>query len=306
MNLVNTDLNLLYGLHALLEESNVTRAGERLGVGQPTMSATLARLRRHYGDDLLVRVGREYELTPLARALLPQVRRTVTMMERALGRAAPFDPVTDHRTFTVALSDFARLELADRFARLCEAAPSIGLFLQPLPTQPVQGERDMLAHDLVVAIPGIGFEGESEILFVDHYVCIADRDNPRIREGRISWEDFSASPHAQATFGRAHHTPAQRRLSELGLVPRTKVSTHGLVPLPYIVAGTDLVALVPSRLAARLCSVTGTVAVEAPIGRVELIEALCWHPSRSADPAHAWVRERLTAADPAQAQEAGR
>lgn len=293
MNLANIDLNLLYGLQALLEESNVTRAGERLGIGQPTMSATLARLRRHYGDELLVRVGREYELTPLARSLLPQVRRTVTMMERALGRTAPFDRAADQRTFTIALSDFARVELAGLFGRLCTEAPWVRLDLQPLPTQPVLGERDTLAYDFVVAVPGIGFEGDSSVLFVDHYVCIADRDNPRVRDGRLSWEDFRASPQAQATFGRAHHTPAQRRLCELGLVPQPKVSTHGLVSLPQVVAGTDLVALVPSRLAERLCSVTGTVAVEAPIGTVELIETLWWHPSRSTDPAHSWVRDRL-------------
>jgi DNA-binding transcriptional LysR family regulator len=298
MNLANIDLNLLYGLHALLEESNVTRAGERLGIGQPTMSATLARLRRHYGDELLVRVGREYELTSLARALLPQVRRTVSMMERALGRTIPFDPTMDERTFNIALSDFARIELADRFGRLCAEAPWIRLDLQPLPTRAVQGERDMLAYDFVVAVPGIGFEGESAVLFLDHYVCIADRDNPRIQDGRLSWEDFCASPYAQATFGRAHHTPAQRRLCELGVLPHARVSTHGLVPLPQVVAGTELIALVPSRLAERMCAAAGTIAVEAPIGRVELIETLWWHPSRTADPAHRWVRERLCSTAP--------
>ncbi|MGV9711262.1 LysR family transcriptional regulator [Gordonia sp. NPDC003424] len=293
MNLANVDLNLLYGLHALLEESNVTRAGERIGVGQSTMSATLARLRRHYGDELLVRVGREYELTPLARSLLPQVRRTITALDRALGRVAPFDPRADQRTVTVASSDFARIELAGRFGRICAEAPGIHFDLQPLPKATFVADQDLLTYDFVIAVPGSGFQGESTTLFVDHYVCVADRNNPMIRDGSISWEDFCAAGHAQAGFGEAHHTPVQRRISELGATPRVAVRTHSLVLLPRIVAGTDLIALVPSRLASRVCSATGTVAVEAPIGRVELIEALWWHPSRSMDPAVQWLRSRL-------------
>ena len=65
VNLVNLDLNLLVSLNALLEEQGVTRAASRLGLSQPALSASLARLRRHFGDELLVRSGRGYELTPI-------------------------------------------------------------------------------------------------------------------------------------------------------------------------------------------------------------------------------------------------
>lgn len=64
MDLASLDLNLLVALRALLEERNVTRAGQRIGLSQPAASAALARLRRHFGDDLLVRTGNAYDLTP--------------------------------------------------------------------------------------------------------------------------------------------------------------------------------------------------------------------------------------------------
>ena len=62
MNLRNVDLNLLVVLDALLNECNVSRAGERIGLSQPAMSAALARLREIFGHPLLVRVGRELAL----------------------------------------------------------------------------------------------------------------------------------------------------------------------------------------------------------------------------------------------------
>jgi DNA-binding transcriptional LysR family regulator len=93
----NLDLNLLPALQALLEEGNVTRAAERLQMGQPAMSAALGRLRRHYHDELLVRVGREYRLTPFARTLLPGLYGAVRMLEDALNTAPEFEPEDSER-----------------------------------------------------------------------------------------------------------------------------------------------------------------------------------------------------------------
>ena len=69
------DANLLLALHALLEERNLTHAGERMTMSQPAMSGALARLRKHFDDELLVRVGRGFELSPLAERLGRPSRR---------------------------------------------------------------------------------------------------------------------------------------------------------------------------------------------------------------------------------------
>ena len=66
VNLASLDLNLLVSLDALLQQRSVTRAAAQMGLSQPALSASLARLRRHFGDELLTRAGNEYRLTPLA------------------------------------------------------------------------------------------------------------------------------------------------------------------------------------------------------------------------------------------------
>ena len=91
MSLGGTDLNLLLPLKVLLEEGNVTRAGQRLDLSQPAMSAALARLRRRFDDELLVRSGRDYELTPFAQDLLPEVQHAARLMGRALHLEDDFD-----------------------------------------------------------------------------------------------------------------------------------------------------------------------------------------------------------------------
>ena len=74
VDLKNFDLNLLRALDALLEEKNVTHAGQRLFITQQAASGALQRLREHFGDPLLTPVGRRLELTPLALSLIHPVR----------------------------------------------------------------------------------------------------------------------------------------------------------------------------------------------------------------------------------------
>ncbi|WP_159501489.1 LysR family transcriptional regulator [Microbacterium sp. 18062] len=285
------DLNLLVALRALLEEANVTRAGERIGVGQSTMSSALARLRTLFQDELLVRVGRDYELTPLARQMLPQVQLTLPIIAQALGQEVPFDPATTRRAFTIQISDYGAIELRPLFGMATAAAPGIRFDVLRLPPEPTEAERDLLAHDFIVATPGIGIEVESMELFRDEYVVIADRDNPVVARGEIGIDDLLASPFIRCDFGRAHMTPAERRMHELDLRPRVRVTTSTLLSIPLIVRGTDLVGVVPRRLVELNSAVTETVAVPTPFPTIELIQRLWWHPAHSPDAGHSWFRE---------------
>src|SRR6204780_3198352 len=129
MSLGGTDLNLMVALKALLEEGNVTKAGAKIGKSQPAMSTALARLRRHYKDELLVRVGRDYELTPFARALIPSVQQTLQCVELALDNGRRFDPATSRHTFRINATDYVITVLAEVLlrrggARARQASPS--------------------------------------------------------------------------------------------------------------------------------------------------------------------------------------
>lgn len=291
------DLNLLVPLRALLEEANVTRAGQRVQMGQSSMSAALSRLRAVFNDELLVRVGREYELTPFARELLPRVQTTVPLIERALTHKPEWAPATVQRKFSIMISDYSIMRAQGALAVLAREAPGIRIDFQPLPERPMESELDLVTHDFVVFVPGIGIEGQNLPLFEDEYVCLLDRDNPAIRDGTLSFADFLALPQAVTSFGRLHFTPAERRLRELGVDrSQPRVVASSFLPLPSIVAGTDLVAIVPRVLAERLGPLTGTVGVDAPFGPVPISLKLWWHSTYDADPVHTWFRTRLTAA----------
>ena len=178
------DLNLLAVLGALLEERNVTRAGARLSLSQPTISGALARLRQHFGDELLVRSGREYLLTPVATRLLPAVREALAQVDRtlALPGVRPGDqraPVLDRDLRAVA-------DVAERAGkRVREQAPRVRL-------DTVAGHHGahedrpagLLGYDVLIAPAGFWADGQPEVIARDRLVYVADPANPRLRDGR--------------------------------------------------------------------------------------------------------------------------
>src|SRR4051812_45004924 len=139
MNLRNVDLNLLVVLDALLAERNVSRAGRRLGLSQPAASSSLARLRKMFGDPLLVRQGREFTLTAEAERLVQPVREILNLVERTIEQRPEFDPSTDRRTFSISASDYATLVLLSPFVRAAAAeAPGVTIHVLPRSRDPRQ------------------------------------------------------------------------------------------------------------------------------------------------------------------------
>ena len=290
MNLGTSDLNLVVALKALLEECSVTHAGARIGMSQPAMSTVLSRLRRHYKDELLVRAGRDFELTPFARSLLPAVQETVHLVADAFELRCEFDPATSDRLFMFMLSDYALTVLHEPLQRrVRQLAPSVRLDFTDLGADVAQSDRDLHRYDFLVGPLGYGFPGQHELLFCDRLVCVVDAHNSRLRDGRLSLGDLAALPHAVATFRGGRSTPVDRVLDELSVDRHTLVRALGFLPLPFVVVGTDAVAVLPERLARRFTPEPRLVVVEPPFGRVNMLEALWWHPTRSADPGHRWL-----------------
>jgi DNA-binding transcriptional LysR family regulator len=296
MALGGIDLNLLVVLQALIEEGNLTRAGMRVGMPQPAMSTALARLRRHYKDELLVRTGNGYELTPLARSLLPQVRESTRLIAHAFIPAQGRSPAGPH-TFTLGLSDYSMTVLGPPLLRrVCDLAPSVHLRMRLATPEKAGDNRRLLGYDVLVAPAGFWADGQPEVIARDRLVYVADPANPRLRDGTLTAADLQALPHAAARLPHPGADPAAAALERLGITPAVVLTTGGWLPLAFLVAGTDLVAAIPERLARRVAAAAGvTIAAitEPALADIELTEAAWWHPMRAADPALTWLRTTL-------------
>ena len=158
-HLANLDLNLLVALRELVRERSVTRAAQRLGVTQPAASAALSRLRRHFGDELLVREHGEYVLTALGEQLAQQVEAVCAASERLFAASTHFDPATSEREFTLVMADYTIMVMGQALSQaIRKAAPRtrlhIRLVRESLSTEYADGIRFV---DGMVAPPTNGF-----------------------------------------------------------------------------------------------------------------------------------------------------
>jgi DNA-binding transcriptional LysR family regulator len=295
VNLHGIDLNLLVALDALLAERNVTRAGHRLSLSQPAMSAALARLRRLLDDPLLVRSGRVLQPTPFADSLADPVRDILTRVEQALAHRLRFDPACDARTFAVVASDYATvILLRPLFERLADLAPQVRVAVAPFSPE-FEGELRRDEADLLV-VPREVAGGKltdfpSQTLFTDRFVCAVWRDHPAVGKD-ITVEQLGALPYL--TYGAGSLSSfVDTQLDSLGITRQVEVTTQGFVIAPFLLRGTRFFAMVQERLGREVAEAAGIRLLEPPVDLRPITEAMFWHPRHDSDPAHLWLRGQL-------------
>ena len=292
MNLARLDLNLVLALDALLTERSVTRAGQRIGLSQPAMSAALARLRRHFGDELLARNGNSYELTPLGQALRDRTTAACELLERVFASQASFDAAVEEREYTILASDYAVAVFGADLAReTARCAPGVRLNFRQTPPTITENTGALLSTVDGALMPHGVINGFPTVeLFRDQWVFLVSRDNPDVGD-ELTLDDLARLP--WAAYQRTYDAPAARQLSMLGIEPRVQASTDSFSLLAELVAGTRRIALVQRLLAQRISGQTREAVrvLECPYDAVPVQEALWWHPVHTHDAGHLWLRE---------------
>jgi DNA-binding transcriptional LysR family regulator len=297
MNLVNLDLNLLVSLDALLVQRSVTRAAQQLGLSQPALSASLARLRRHFGDDLLTRVGNEYRLTPLAVQLKPRVRLALDGVERIFTAQPEFDPVASTREFSLLVSDYGCAVFGDAIARLLdERAPQARLRLAHMTPEAVDhAEQTLLNNDLLVLPHGFVSDMPHTDLYLDRWVLVVSSDNTAVGT-TVTAEQLETMPWVVTYHGPTASTPAARQMRMLGIEPHVRIVTESFLTVPGLVAGSDRIALLQERLVQRIPADVGVRPIPCPFDVGPLVEALWWHPLNDRDLEHVFLRQLVVEA----------
>jgi len=288
------DLNLLVTLDALLAEHNVTRAAERLHLAQPTVSVQLARLREFFGDPLLLPGPRGMRPTARADELREPLREALAALAQAVAPSSAFDPALSRHTWRVAAFDYSEFTvLLPALAGLRQAAPSARLAVVQLTPAQVAKKAEQADIDLAFLIEA---EAPPDLrrrpLFTERYVLAGRAGHPRLKR-RPTLAQFCQLEHVIVSpDGGGFTGVTDSVLAELGMARRVALSVPHFLFLGAVLASTDLVAMVPSRL------VRGNAAlqvVEAPIEVPGFEMLMLWHERVHRDPAHQWLREQIAA-----------
>jgi LysR family transcriptional regulator, nod-box dependent transcriptional activator len=291
VQLRNVDLNLLIPLKALLHERNVTRAAERIHLSQSAMSRALDRLRSELGDELLVRVGRSYELTPRARVLLDELGQIMPRLAR-LWAGEPFSAAQSEAHIRLAMTDYASSVVLPPLAEICgELAPGITLEIVPWSTHNHE-DSEIVATHLIFSPLAVPSTFRVEPLFEDDFLCVIGRKLKR-RKNSITMKEYLSLRHISVETQANQQNLIDRSLGEAGL--QRRVAVH----LPYLQAAirmletTDLVLTMPVRIAEPMLPMLDLPFLKAPKEIPPIRYSMVWHPRFDSDLLHVWLRQTL-------------
>src|SRR3979490_398039 len=274
-----------------------TRSAERLGITQPAMSASLARLRTLFDDQLLVRGVGGLAPTVRAQQLMDQLDQFVVMIEQMVALPTEFDPGTSRRTFTVIGTDFIEtLLLPSMMADLAIEAPNLQIVFRPpdpknLETLMSEGEVDLAVAYLPDAPKGL----ITSVAFRERFACIARRDHPQLSTDHLPPDLFVDLQHVQVLPRNLpmYGMPIDAALGALGFVRRVALWHPSFQPLPAIVANTNLVATLPRRLAMHAAQTLPIVVYDPPVPLPTVDFSLYWHARSHEDSGHKWLRAKV-------------
>jgi len=290
MHTRSLDLNLLQTFHAVHTAGSVSRAAERLGVSQPTVSHALRRLRLLHRDPLFIRTQGGMAPTAKAVRLAKAVEQALTLLDVAIRETESYDPASSERTFRLHLTDIGEtIFLPPLLQALASEAPGVRLEAFQLDDNAIlpalESGRIDLALGYIPALTG----AQRQFLLPEHYVVVMRAGHPLARR-KPTRAALAALNYALVRS----HPATGRALQELGLRDRIRLTLPHFMVLPRILAGTDLAALMPSRLADTFQQL-GDYAIWRPAGMPKFDVSVHWFWRFENEPANQWLREKIVA-----------
>jgi DNA-binding transcriptional LysR family regulator len=285
------DLNLLVVFDAIYRSRNLTAAGRDLGLSQPAMSHALSRLRSTFRDPLFVRLPRGLAPTPLADEVAPALMEGLAVIRGSLERKT-FDPAKSTRIFRIGMGDIAEAVHLPPLARAVgELAPGVQLQTIGIPGPRLTEALAEGALDISTGDFEVGGGCRVVQLYETEYACVVRTDHPTIGS-KLTLAQFRNARHILVKPpGAAHHGEViERALGSRSMRARVAVQVSHFHGVYALVTTTDLIAIIPGRLANVLKGFGGVRLLQPPVALPKIRVSLYWHERFHRDAGNAWLR----------------
>ena len=297
-NVTPINLQLLAQFEALVQERHVSRAAERMGIGQSTMSTALARLRKLFDDPLLVRTAKGMVPTPKALELAKRAHLALELLDPNRVRSKDFDPATSDRQFRIlATEGLALLFTPPIAAYLRKFAPGVRLSVQPSDMRhTVEALRDQECDVTISNILHAPPDLRKTLIYPQRACCIVSATHPEIG-ARISMKQYLKYPHvlwgAESVSYRSIEATVSRALADDQRYLTSAMRVPNILIVSAVVAATDMIATVPTRIADEAVATLAIKKVQPPFKLADPNISMHWHELSHRDPGHIWFREAI-------------
>src|SRR5262249_41582123 len=202
-----------------------------------------------------------------------------------------FDAGASTRSFRLAMTDYAELLLLGPLLHNIEqTAPNVQVAVrrpERIFLPPEESLRDGTLDAAIGFFPeesGLEPGTRSQELFVEGNVCIARRGHPLFARP-FTLRRFAAAKHVAILYRPEMRGFIDDILAGPGLRRRLQAATPHFLVIPYAVAQSELIAVVPAGLAARFRKILPIDVRKVPLRMPQFRMRLLWHERNTNDPA---------------------
>lgn len=290
VSLRNLDLNLLIVFEAVFSSGSITQAAKTMNVSQPAISNSLNRLRDVLGDQLFIRGKGGVTPTPKAMQIIGPVRDALLLIQDGVVDDSGFDPTSMKRHFKIVLLDQLEALLMPGVIRQFQANKMITLENLPIATTPTVESLMDNSVDLVLSTFAYGpNELDCETIGSTNVVAVARKGHPEI-SGELSLEQFKSLNYVALIPRLRAMSKVEEELRHLGINRHISYTVSKFWSFPYIVANTDLLAILPDGFAEIAAKVFAIDIYPLPFPLETQRLYMTWTKDRAADPGHRWLR----------------
>jgi DNA-binding transcriptional LysR family regulator len=297
-DLRNIDLNLLLVFDVIYRVRSTTRAAEQLHLTQPAVSNALKRLREQFDDVLFVKTAAGMEPTPRADGIAKFLDEGFASIRLAVQAGQAFDPATARRAFRLYVSDIGQTVFIPPLAeRMRNVAPQVEISTHYVPLETAQQMMKLGQLDLAIGnFTGLHSDFIQQKLFNETYAVIVRKKHPKVGT-KVSLEQFFAAQHVVYTPTAGSHVRFEAELDVLfaknGKTRQVALRLAHSFGIGHIIASSDLIACVPSRVAAALASADDVRAIALPVDIAPVDISQFWHERCHRDDGHQWLRSLI-------------
>lgn len=285
------DLNLLIAFAVLFREQSVSLAADKLHLGQPAVSGSLARLREMFDDPLFIRSGHRMQPTARATELHTELMPLLEQLQSALFQQAEFNPAHAKATVTIGMNDWVEMWLMPQLIpALREHAP--GVRLNVVASDPFTDAQRLEGGevDMIISVANQSARWmDREQLSAMEFVTLWNPTQLQLEEP-LSAETYAAQQHVLVSYREASSSHIDTLLARQGLKREISYTTPHFSALPGLLSMMPVLATVPQGLCDSWQKTWGLCSSPVPLEMAPFDVALLWHQRHNSDAALMWVR----------------
>lgn len=296
VNLRNLDLNLLVILNELIRLKNITYTAKELGMSQPAVSRSLQKLRKLFGDELLIRVNKEYQLSNRAVLIESELDQLISNIKNIIQEPI-FDPKKSHKTICIHAQDPEIIALLPTiYNKLQSKAPNMKLkVFEQSPSHFELLEKGEV-HFKISAIEPINAPTQlyQTKLCSTGFVSVM-RKKHQLSIGKFTLKKYLSANHAIIAITGKGETEVDKQLAKKGKRRNVSLTLSSFSSIAHICEHSNTISLMPTIIAKEVTRGKDLIMISPPkeLDIDDINFYLYWHSRSNSDPMYSWIKKLI-------------